>query len=100
MGSSSKIENSPEINQKTWNLEHGTLDPMELPADKAGHQVVLTLLLGFLGSRSVCPWPRAQDYTNPTGILVALQADLDDHSKGYREEHAHGTQNPSPKDQR
>jgi len=27
---SSKFENSPEINEKTWNLELGTLNPIEL----------------------------------------------------------------------
>jgi hypothetical protein len=27
-----KFKNSPEISQKTWNLEHGTLNPIELYA--------------------------------------------------------------------
>ena len=27
-----KFENAPEMNQKTWNLEHGTLNLIALPA--------------------------------------------------------------------
>ena len=32
-GSSSKFENAPEINQKTWNLELGTLNLIGLMAE-------------------------------------------------------------------
>ena len=28
----SKVESAPEISQETWNLEHGTLNLIELPA--------------------------------------------------------------------
>ena len=75
----------------------GTTAMITYGAEKVFHAAVTVDISVAAGGRSPTGGEKGGD---PTGVGMALEADLDGHGQGDRQEHARRAQNPAPEDQR